>query len=175
MISAATRLSAQPNTTAFGVCAAARLARRSMLWLGCCGLPATNRSLPSLSALQAGTGFEVAMLDIVPPTGWRTAMTVGAAELLGRVSHRVARPAVAQPRCHRVADPGQRVHASADSVGAVQPPGSTGWRIGAHAIGRGRRAAGLRQAGLTWACELAEVAARHWTPGCRPRSAAGPG
>ena len=46
MISAATRLSAQPNTTALGVCAAATQARRSMPWLGCCGLPATNGSYP---------------------------------------------------------------------------------------------------------------------------------
>ena len=66
MISAATRLSAQPNTTALGVCAAARLARCSMPWLGCSGLPATNRSLPSLSAFQADTGVELGMVNIVP-------------------------------------------------------------------------------------------------------------
>src|SRR6478752_6016214 len=84
MISAATRLSAQPNTTAFGVCAAARLARCSIPWLGCCGVPATNRSLPSLSAFQAVTGVnELGMVDIVPPAGWRNVMTVSAAELLG--------------------------------------------------------------------------------------------
>ena len=82
MISAATRVSAQPNTTALGLCAAARLARCSMPWLGCCGLPATNRSLPSLSALQAVTGVELGMVHIVPP-GWRSAMTISATELLG--------------------------------------------------------------------------------------------
>ena len=66
MISAATRLSAQPNTTAVGFCAVARLARSSMLWLGCSGWPATNRSLPSLSAFHAVTGFVLGMADIVP-------------------------------------------------------------------------------------------------------------
>src|SRR6476660_6156701 len=66
MISAATRLSAQPNTTAVGFCPAASLARSSMLWLGCSGSPATKRSLPSLSAFQAVTGFVFGMADIVP-------------------------------------------------------------------------------------------------------------
>jgi hypothetical protein len=49
--------------------AAARLARCSMPWLGCRGLPATNRSLPSLSALQAVTGVELGMVHIVPAGG----------------------------------------------------------------------------------------------------------
>src|SRR5690349_14888653 len=66
MISAATRLSAQPNTTAVGCCDSARLARYSMLWLGCSGLPATKRSLPSLSVFHAVTGFVFGMGDIVP-------------------------------------------------------------------------------------------------------------
>jgi hypothetical protein len=44
-------------------------------------------------------------------------------------------------------------------VARVQPSGSTGWRV-AHAVGhgrhaRGRRAAGLGQAGLTLACSVA--------------------
>ena len=68
MISAATRLSAHPNTTAVGFCPAARLARCSMLWLGCSGLPATNRSLPSLSAFHAVNGLVLGMADIVPAT-----------------------------------------------------------------------------------------------------------
>ncbi len=37
-----------------------------MLWLGCSGVPATNRSLPSLSAFHAITGFVLGMADIVP-------------------------------------------------------------------------------------------------------------
>jgi A/G-specific adenine glycosylase len=65
MISAATRLSPQPKTTAVGFWAAVRLARRSMLWLGCSGLPATKRSLPSLSAFHAVNGFVFGMADIV--------------------------------------------------------------------------------------------------------------
>src|SRR6185312_12377598 len=66
MSSAATRLSAQPNTTAVGFCPVARLARCSTLWLGCCGLPATNLSLPSLSDFQAVTGLVLGMPEIVP-------------------------------------------------------------------------------------------------------------
>src|ERR1700754_428717 len=65
MISAATRLSAQPNTTAVGFCPSARLARWSTLWLGCSGFPATKRSLPSLSDFHAVTGFVLGMADIV--------------------------------------------------------------------------------------------------------------
>ncbi len=64
--SAATRLSEQPNTTAVGLCPAARLARCSTLWLGCCGFPATNRSLPSLSDFHAVTGLVLGMADIMP-------------------------------------------------------------------------------------------------------------
>ena len=66
MISAATRLSAHPNTTVEGCCDAARRARSAMLWLGCWGSPATNRSLPSLSAFHAVTGLVLGMADIVP-------------------------------------------------------------------------------------------------------------
>src|SRR6476660_1776204 len=66
MISAATRLSAQPNTTAVGFCPLANLARSAMLWLGCAGVPATKRSLPSLSAFHAVTGLVLGMTDIVP-------------------------------------------------------------------------------------------------------------
>src|SRR4029077_17393597 len=65
MISAATRLSAQPNSTAVGRCPEASLARSAMLWLGCSGSPATKRSLPSLSAFHAVTGFVLGMADIV--------------------------------------------------------------------------------------------------------------
>src|SRR5262245_59887483 len=76
MISAATRLSEQPSTIAVGACPAARLARWSTLWLGCSGLPATNRSLPSLRACQAFAGEVWGMLKIVPDT-------MAASELLG--------------------------------------------------------------------------------------------
>src|SRR3954471_16499959 len=69
MISAATRLSAQPNTTAVGFCASARLARCSMLWLGWSGLPSTKRWLPSLSDFQAVTGLVLGMADILPQRG----------------------------------------------------------------------------------------------------------
>src|SRR5262245_26689464 len=65
MISAATRLSAQPNTTAVGFCPAASRARSSTLWLGCTGWPATKRSLPSLSAFHAVTGLVLGMADIL--------------------------------------------------------------------------------------------------------------
>jgi A/G-specific adenine glycosylase len=37
-----------------------------MLWLGCSGLPSTNRWLPSLSAFQAVTGLVLGMADILP-------------------------------------------------------------------------------------------------------------
>src|SRR4051794_9062252 len=37
-----------------------------MLWLGCSGLPATKRSLPSLSAFHAVRGLVFGMTDIVP-------------------------------------------------------------------------------------------------------------
>src|SRR3954467_13611430 len=83
MISAATRLSAQPNTTAVGFCSSARLARCSMLWLGCSGFPATNRSLPSLSAFHAATGFELGMADIVP----EYAAVIDSRELSGWYEH----------------------------------------------------------------------------------------
>src|ERR1044071_10232361 len=66
MSSGATRLSPQPKTTAVGFVAAARLARCSIPWLGCSGSPATNRSLPSLSAFHAVTGLVLGMTDIVP-------------------------------------------------------------------------------------------------------------
>ncbi len=66
MISAATRLSAHPKSTAVGFWPSASAARYSMLWLGCSGCPATNRSLPSLSAFHAVTGFVLGMADIVP-------------------------------------------------------------------------------------------------------------
>src|ERR1700710_1179825 len=79
MISAATLLSAQPNTTAVGAWPSARLARWSMLWLGCSGLPATNRSLPSRSAFHALTGLEFGMAVIVQ----EPVVTVDAAVLLG--------------------------------------------------------------------------------------------
>src|SRR6202022_2260006 len=66
MISAATRLSAHPNTTVEGCCDAASRARSSVLWLGCWGSPATNPSVPSLSAFQAVPGLVFGMADIVP-------------------------------------------------------------------------------------------------------------
>src|SRR5258707_8834631 len=78
MISAATRLSAQPNNTAVGFCEWARRARSSMLWLGCAGCPATNRSLPSLSAFHAVTGLVSGMAGIVP----ERAFMIDSAELL---------------------------------------------------------------------------------------------
>src|SRR6201990_195572 len=65
MISAATRLSAHPKSTAVGFCPSARAARCSMLWLGCSGFPATKRSLPSLSAFHAVRGFVLGMAVIV--------------------------------------------------------------------------------------------------------------
>src|SRR6201997_2836045 len=79
MSSAATRLSAQPNMTAVGCCPPARLARCSTLWLGCAGLPATNRSLPSLSAFHAVTGLVFGMADIMP----QPHMNVPPNELIG--------------------------------------------------------------------------------------------
>src|SRR4029079_14325096 len=79
MISAATRLSAQPNSTAVGFWPSASAARYSMLWLGCSGFPATKRSLPSLSAFHAVTGFVLGMADIVPERD----LTIDSTELLG--------------------------------------------------------------------------------------------
>src|SRR5262245_39389655 len=81
-ISEATRLSEQPSTTAVGICAVARLARCSTLWLGCSGLPATNRSLPSLSAFHALTGLELGIPDILPYLPMSCAPAVPADELL---------------------------------------------------------------------------------------------
>lgn len=53
-----------------------------MLWLGCSGLPATKRSLPSLSAFQAVTGLVFGIPDIVHPPPIAAAMSIAAAELL---------------------------------------------------------------------------------------------
>ena len=50
-----------------------------MLWLGCSGFPATNRSLPSLSAFHAVTGFVLGMADIVPE---RAILMIDSTELL---------------------------------------------------------------------------------------------
>src|SRR6478672_5711751 len=82
MISAATLLSAQPNTTAVGFCPSARLARCSMLWLGCSGVPATNRSLPSRSAFHAVTGLVCGMDVIVQERSVPSDVTVDATDLL---------------------------------------------------------------------------------------------
>src|ERR1700720_839085 len=75
MISAATRLSAHPNTTVEGCCEAASRARSSMLWLGCWGSPATNRSLPSLSAFHAVTGLVLGMANILPQPAMKLSPT----------------------------------------------------------------------------------------------------
>src|SRR3954470_24981109 len=83
MISAATRLSAHPKSTAVGFCPPASDARCSTLWLGCSGFPATNRSLPSLSAFHAVTGLVLGMTDIVP----ERESTIDSAELLGWYEH----------------------------------------------------------------------------------------
>ncbi|PEG56014.1 A/G-specific adenine glycosylase [Mycolicibacterium diernhoferi] len=53
-----------------------------MPWLGCSGLPATKRSLPSLSAFHAAIGFELGIADIVPQ-----ASGIDAGELLGWFDH----------------------------------------------------------------------------------------
>ena len=50
-----------------------------MLWLGCSGIPATNRSLPSLSAFHAAIGFVLGMAAIVPERD----LTIDSTELLG--------------------------------------------------------------------------------------------
>src|SRR5690349_10938131 len=82
MISAATRLSAHPKTTAVGRCSWVRLARCSMLWLGCWGSPATNRSLPSLSAFHAFTGLVFGMGDIVHGACERVAVSIDPREVV---------------------------------------------------------------------------------------------
>ena len=56
MISAATRESEQPKTTANGCCATLSSARWSTPCDGCCISPRTNRSFPSRSADQASAG-----------------------------------------------------------------------------------------------------------------------
>src|SRR5688500_7589093 len=66
MISAATRLSEHPNSTAVGFWPSTRRSRSAIPWLGCRGLPLTKRSLPSRSAFQALTGFEFGMGVILP-------------------------------------------------------------------------------------------------------------
>src|SRR3984885_8560796 len=75
MISAATRLSAHPNSTVLGCCDTASRARSSMLWLGCSGWPATNRSLPSLSAFHAATGLVLGMALILPQVAVKPSLT----------------------------------------------------------------------------------------------------
>jgi A/G-specific adenine glycosylase len=50
-----------------------------MLWLGCSGIPATNRSLPSLSAFHAVTGLVLGMAVIVQERD----VTIDSTELLG--------------------------------------------------------------------------------------------
>ena len=157
MISAATRLSAQPNTTAVGFCASARLARCSMLWLGCSGLPATKRSLPSLSAFHAVTGFVFGMADIVPESAMPM---IDSTELSAVVRARAARPAVAPTGGDAVADPGQRVHAAADAGGPGRADlaglgGALADAVGDRRGQRGRRAARLGQARLSAAGQAA--------------------
>ena len=113
-----------------------------MLWLGCAGSPATNRSLPSLSAFHAVTGLVLGMTDIVPRGRARSG-----------IDARAARPAVAAAGGHAVADPGQRVHAAADAggQGGADLAGLGGAL--AHPVGDGsgqprRRAARVGQARL---------------------------
>ncbi len=56
-ISAATRESMHPNTTANGSCALRAVwVRRVRSWLGCSGRPATKRTLPAASSRQASAG-----------------------------------------------------------------------------------------------------------------------
>src|SRR6201986_103991 len=81
MSSAATRLSPQPNSAEVGFWPLARLARCSTLWLGCSGWPATNRSLPSLSAFHAVTGLVLGMANILPQPAMKLSPTPS--ELLG--------------------------------------------------------------------------------------------
>src|SRR5829696_8004228 len=113
MISADTRLSAHPKSTAVGFCPPASDARCSTLWLGCWGFPATNRSLPSLSAFHAVTGFVLGMAAIVQEGGLDDRRDRATAVVRARAT----RSAVAQAWRHTVADPGQRVHAAADARG----------------------------------------------------------
>jgi hypothetical protein len=56
MISAASRESEQPNSTANGRCPGASAARRPASWFGCTGAPATNRPVPASSCVSASTG-----------------------------------------------------------------------------------------------------------------------
>src|ERR1700742_2800004 len=78
MSSAATRLSEQPNIAAMGFWPVVRLARCSTLWLGCWGLPAMNRWLPSLSVFHAVAGSVLGMAHIMP----QPRMNVSANELI---------------------------------------------------------------------------------------------
>src|SRR3954471_10609957 len=56
MISAATRESEQPKSTAKGRCTFALAARRAASWFGWSGCPATNRELPSSRYVRASSG-----------------------------------------------------------------------------------------------------------------------
>ena len=151
MISAATRLSAHPNTTAVGFWPSARLARcfdalAGMLWLtGDESVVTLAECLPCGHRVRIGHGGTFCLQR---PT------MIDAGELLRWYRAGAAGPAVATAGCHGVADPGQRVHVAAD-------PGRPGRadlaRLGGpladavrHRRGeRGRRPAGLGQARLS--------------------------
>src|SRR5690348_6738620 len=55
MISAASRESEHPNSTANGAWAGATSLRRAASWFGCSGVPATNRRLPASSTSKASS------------------------------------------------------------------------------------------------------------------------
>jgi len=100
-------------------CASARLARCSMLWLGCSGLPATKRSLPSLRAFHAATGFELGMVDIVPEHDMEK-RSIRAALLSGGTTARGG-PVVAATGFHGVAGPGNEFMLRQALVARVEP------------------------------------------------------
>src|SRR5580704_16581869 len=55
MISAASRESEHPNSTANGAWAGATSLRRAASWFGCSGVPATNRPLPASITSKASS------------------------------------------------------------------------------------------------------------------------
>ena len=113
---------------------------------GMSGLPATNRSLPSLSAFQAVAGLVLGMGIVVPCAPGRHAVSIPAAELVewyGRARRDLPWRApgvtawqILVKRVHAAADPGRP--GGADLAGLGGPL--------AHAIGDGRRRRGRRAA-----------------------------
>src|SRR5665648_612255 len=99
-ISAATRESEHPNTTANGFCAPLNAARWSTSWEGCAISPRTKRSLPASSSAQASAGVRVC----------------GTGPILAAAAAEAARPPSAAPASDPEQADDQRHHEHGDEL-----------------------------------------------------------